>query len=176
MDRLREIRGGWDTDRRLSGLQAGFGARYNAGMAERYCYSYPRPALTVDVVLLTRDGFLLLVKRKKGPFRGRWALPGGFVGIDERLAEAAARELAEETGLSGLELRQFAAFDEPGRDPRGRTIAVVFLGWLPRRRRPRGGSDAAAARWFSIDRIPLLAFDHADVVACARAASGLQAD
>jgi len=141
-------------------------------MAEPYSYKYPRPAVTVDIAVLTDDGAILLVKRRSAPFEGCWALPGGFIGMDETLAAAAARELAEETGIGGLALRQLKAFDDPGRDPRGRTIAVAFLSEVSGRPAPTAGDDAAEASWHPLNDLPPLAFDHDEIVACALAAAG----
>ena len=137
-------------------------------MAAQYAYSHPRPAVTVDVVAISCGRDVLLVKRRADPFKGRWALPGGFIDIDETLADAAARELEEETGITGLQMRQLRAFDRPDRDPRGRTIAVAFLALLEDRPELRAGDDAAEARWAPLDQLPPLAFDHDVIVACAR--------
>lgn len=128
-----------------------------------HCYDYPRPALTVDIVLLHRiaNGIeVLLVKRARDPFKGRWAFPGGFVDMDESLEDAAARELAEETGLRGISLEQIGAFGDPGRDPRGHTVSVVFAGVLKDRRHVTGADDASEAAWHSALEPPTLAFDH----------------
>src|SRR5215213_10075483 len=94
-----------------------------------HTYDYPRPSVTVDVVIVTREPTprVLLIRRKKDPFAGAWALPGGFVDADEPLAAAAKRELKEETGVDDVDLEQLAAFGDPGRDPRGWTVSVVFL-------------------------------------------------
>ena len=145
---------------------------YNSLMPEQHVYDYPRPAVAADMVVLSRDGYVLLVRRKSEPFQGQWALPGGFMNIDERLADAAARELEEETGITGLTLRQWRAFDEPGRDPRGRTISVVFLAQVDGRPEAKGGDDAAEARWQPLDRLPRLAFDHDRILAEAQQALG----
>lgn len=136
-----------------------------------YEYEHPRPAVTTDIVLFsTANGArrLLLVERGSEPFRGCWALPGGFLEPQETLEECARRELAEETGITGVELRQLQAFSEPDRDPRGRVISVAFRGTLDGVPGPSAGSDAAAARWFPLDALPELAFDHAQIVAVAR--------
>lgn len=128
-----------------------------------YCYDYARPALTVDIVLLHRVATgieVLLVKRARDPFEGRWAFPGGFVDMDESLEDAAARELAEETGLRGIRLEQIGAFGDPGRDPRGHTVSVVFAGVLKDRALVTGADDASEAAWHSALEPPKLAFDH----------------
>lgn len=108
---------------------------------------------------------LLLIERKKDPYKGQWAVPGGFIEMDEELEDAVARELEEETGLTGIVLEQLGTFGTVGRDPRGRQITVVFMGIAPQGKTTvRGGDDAAEARWFPIDRLPAnLAFDHDQV-------------
>ncbi len=143
-------------------------------MSERgtYTYEYPRPALTVDVVVFTvRDDRLqvLLIRRAQPPFEGRWALPGGFVGMDESLEEAALRELEEETGLREVYLEQLYTYGDPNRDPRGRVITVAYFALVPTDARVRvsGGDDADSARWFPVDDLPPLAFDHAEIIAYA---------
>lgn len=135
-----------------------------------YRYDFPRPAVTVDVAafcLVDGAAQLLLIKRGRAPFEGSWALPGGFIDIDEPLEDAARREFREETGLEAGELTQMHTFGTPGRDPRGRTISVVFLAWLPAAGAAAAGDDAAEARWFPSTALPALAFDHADVVTMA---------
>ena len=99
---------------------------------QQYCYDYPRPAVTVDIVIVTREPRprVLLVRRKHDPFAGMWAVPGGFVEMDESLEDAAHRELKEETGIKAGRLRQLHTFGAPGRDPRGRTISVVYMAQL----------------------------------------------
>lgn len=135
---------------------------------------YRRPALTVDGVVLCRraDGLLgegyqvLLIERGREPFRGRHALPGGFVDYGEDIDAAIHREIAEETGLAGLPWRQFRAFGRPGRDPRGHTVSIVYvavvIGEPPA---VQGGDDAADAAWHPLDRLPALAFDHGEILA-----------
>ena len=150
------------------------GSRYHDPMAERgtYTYDYPRPMVTVDLVILreTADGpEVLLIRRGKPPFEGLLALPGGFVEMDEDLPDAAARELAEETGLTGIALTQLGAFGKPGRDPRGRNIAVAFVGSAPSDARAIAGDDAADAFWLPAKGIRQLAFDHAAILALALA-------
>jgi 8-oxo-dGTP diphosphatase len=134
----------------------------------KYIYAWPRPMAAADIAVF---GFsagkmkLLLVNRKNEPFKGKWALPGGFVDIDEELENAAARELAEETGLAGVQLEQIHTFGNIGRDPRGRVITVTFMGIAEGRNKPKAGNDAAKARWFDIEKLPKdLAFDHNEMV------------
>lgn len=130
-----------------------------------FTYDYPRPAVTVDLALFATgprgELQLLLIQRKKDPFAGRWALPGGFVDADEDLAAAARRELLEETGLRGGRLVQLSAYGTPGRDPRGHTVSVVFVAACDRAAmRSAAGDDAAACDWFAARKPPRLAFDH----------------
>ncbi len=136
-------------------------------------YRYPRPSLTVDVVLIAVDKGagprLLLIQRKRAPFRGRWALPGGFLDMGEQVETAARRELQEETGLSVGPLCQLGAYGEVGRDPRGRTISVVFLALhCGDRPEPIAGDDASESRWFPLTKLPPLAFDHGRIISDAR--------
>ncbi len=143
----------------------------------RYCYEYPRPAFAVDmVVLAVRDPELelLLIRRRDPPYRGRWALPGGFVEVrddgdqGEDLDDAAARELHEETGLRPRDvwLQQFHTFGRPGRDPRGRVISVGYFALVPPHLVPQAGDDAIAAQWLPLSRVRELplAFDHAEML------------
>jgi 8-oxo-dGTP diphosphatase len=127
--------------------------------------------VTVDVVLFARGPELqvLLIERGHAPFAGRWALPGGFLDLDEELEQAARRELREETGLEVGELAQIGTFGKLGRDPRGRTISVVFGAVCAEAMLPEPGDDAARAEWFAADRLPQLAFDHDEIMAAARA-------
>ena len=137
-----------------------------------HTYDYPHPAVTTDIVVLTvEEGVvkLLGIRRKAAPYQGRWALPGGFVEIDESIDACAARELAEETGLAGIYLEQLYTFGAPDRDPRERVISVAYYALAPLHGLAlRAGSDAAAAAWHDIDALPELAFDHRDIVAMAR--------
>src|SRR5271156_3918503 len=128
--------------------------------------SWPRPMLTVDMVVLTEASLpsLLLVQRGHPPFAGEWALPGGFVEEGERVIDAAPRELAEETGLHVGSLRLLGVYDTPGRDPRGWTVSVVYLARVQAQDPVSGADDARDARWFPIDGLPKLAFDHAAIV------------
>src|SRR5262245_222400 len=122
-----------------------------------FVYDHPRPALTVDVVVLTRDAppRVLLIRRGDDPFAGTWALPGGYVNPEEPLDQAARRELREETSLEVAELEQLHAFGDPGRDPRGWTVSVVFVTRVDAGlMNPRAGDDAAAAAWHPLERLP----------------------
>lgn len=136
-----------------------------------YQYAYPHPAVTTDVVIFSiRDNSLklLLIKRGGKPFRGKWALPGGFVQPDESLDAGARRELQEETGLSGVFLEQLYTFGEPGRDPRERVITVAYYALIPSEQISlQAATDAEAVGWFAMDELPPLAFDHADIVGLA---------
>ncbi|MGW3955923.1 NUDIX domain-containing protein, partial [Streptomyces sp. NPDC004752] len=120
-------------------------------------HTYEPFAVTVDLAVLTLRGgglHVLLVERGQQPYAGRWALPGGFLLPDESAETAARRELAEETGLgdvTGLRLEQLGAYSEPGRDPRMRVVSVAFTALLPDAPEPRGGGDAAQARWLPYD-------------------------
>jgi len=141
------------------------GFRKNENM--KYCYDYPRPALTVDAVVFRNIGGvvqILLIRRKNPPFQNSWCLPGGFVDMDETLEEAVKRELEEETGLSGTGLSQLHAFSSIDRDPRGRTISVVFTGWCENDEPVKGGDDAAEAAWWDIKALPGTGFDHAGII------------
>ena len=132
-------------------------------------YDYPRPGLTVDLVIFTPSREVLLVQRHNEPFAGEWALPGGYVEELEPLEEAARRELKEETGVEVAELTQLMTVGEPGRDPRGWTVSVIYVALLKRKpRKVKAGDDAADAKWFPLDALPELAFDHAMIVERAR--------
>ncbi len=137
-----------------------------------YHYKYPHPALTADCAVFgLGDGALhiLLIERAAAPYKGHWALPGGFMDIDETIEQCAARELREETGLAGLHLEQFHTFSTVDRDPRERVVSVAFYGVVRRETcRPCAGDDAARARWFALDSLPPLAFDHGDIIDRAR--------
>jgi len=140
------------------------------GKKGKYVYDWPRPMVAADAMVFTvlkNKIKLLLVKRGNEPFKGKWSLPGGFVNIDEELEDAAVRELAEETGLTGVPLEQMHTFGKCGRDPRGRVITVTFMGIITNRRNKiKAGDDAIKARWFDIEKLPKdLAFDHNAVIA-----------
>ena len=133
-----------------------------------YIYEYPRPAVTVDCLVHRLAGNqpeILLIKRNNEPFRGMWALPGGFVGMDETLVKAAKRELSEETGLVITGLEQFHTFDKVDRDPRHRTISTVFIGTVEYAgAKTIAGSDAGDVKWFPLTQLPELAFDHNEII------------
>ena len=129
----------------------------------KHTYDYPRPAVTADIAIVTIEDRprVLLIQRKHDPFAGCWALPGGFVDANERLVDAAKRELKEETGVEDVEMEQLHAFGDPGRDPRGWTITIAYLARVrPDQVKPIAADDAAAVAWFSVDELPKLAFDH----------------
>jgi 8-oxo-dGTP diphosphatase len=128
---------------------------------------YPYPATSVDVVIFTLradDLQVLLVRRKHAPFEGRWAIPGGFVEADESLEAAARRELKEETGVRDVYLEQLYTFGDPKRDPRGRVVTVAYLALVPAPLAVQAGDDASDARWWSVYKLPSLAFDHAKIL------------
>lgn len=134
----------------------------------KYCYEYPRPAVTVDTVVFKYQNdtlSVLFVKRGSPPFKGFWALPGGFVEMDESLENAAKRELCEETGVKVTYLDQLYAFGDVGRDTRQRVISITYFALVRSNSCPiQAGSDAADAAWFPIHHMPPLAFDHAQMV------------
>jgi 8-oxo-dGTP diphosphatase len=129
-------------------------------------------ALTTDLVVFAFDGQrlrLLLIRRAKPPFEGRWALPGGFMELGETLGMCANRELGEETGLELRRLNQIAVFSKPGRDPRGDVVSVAYIALVRADGNVlRAGSDASEAAWHDVDALPSLAFDHDDIVTVAR--------
>lgn len=136
-----------------------------------HCYAYPRPSLTVDsVVFRLRNAVLetLLIQRGGAPFRGRWAIPGGFVEPEEPLQRAAARELQEETGVHVARLWPVGGFGDPGRDPRGWTVSIAYYGFDTSTVAARAGDDARALAWHAISRLGRLAFDHKDILAAAQ--------
>jgi 8-oxo-dGTP diphosphatase len=144
-----------------------------------FTYPFPRPAVTVDVVLFAMradDLTVLLVRRGHAPFEGAWALPGGFVDESEPLETAALRELAEETGVRGVSIEQLGAFGDPGRDPRGHTVSVAYLGFAGAEAPTvTAGDDAAEAAWHPLRALlgrgraaATLAFDHRSIIAVAR--------
>lgn len=133
-----------------------------------HSYEYPRPALTADAVVFSivdHRLHLLLIERRGEPFKGRWALPGGFCDENEPSAEAVRRELEEEAGVRGVWLEQLRTFDAPGRDPRGWTVTVAHIALIDGSQATiAAADDAAAVRWWPVDDLPALAFDHLEIV------------
>jgi 8-oxo-dGTP diphosphatase len=135
-----------------------------------YTYPYPRPSVTVDCVVFgldlgAKDLKILLIQRKKDPFAGLWAFPGGFVEESETLEQSAKRELQEETGIARLYLEQLYSFGDPGRDPRGHTVTVAYYALVKLSdHAPKAADDAKAVDWFSVSKPPKLAFDHAMIL------------
>jgi len=144
-----------------------------------YKYHYPRMLVTVDNIVFLRNSeqictHILLIKRGNEPYKGHYALPGGFPEIDELLCNAAKRELMEETGLSGIEIFQLRAFDKIDRDPRDRNIAVVFYGFTTAENsKIKAGDDAEKAEWLPLESLPPLAFDHSEIISYARKNLGI---
>lgn len=138
----------------------------------KHCYDYPRPAVTADILIFKKINnryFVLLIERKHPPFEGMWALPGGFLDMNETLEEAALREFQEETGITGVNLNQFHTFSTVDRDPRHRTITTVFIGYANEKTAiPKAGDDAANAEWFDLEKLPSLAFDHEMIIEMAK--------
>ena len=132
-----------------------------------YTYKYPRPAVTGDCVVVTAEDEprVLLIERGHEPYKGCWAIPGGFLNMDETTAQCAIRELEEETGLQIDVVHQVGAYSKVDRDPRGRTISVAYLAIVDHPLEVSGQDDAAKARWFSINALPPLAIDHAEIMA-----------
>ena len=132
-----------------------------------YTYKYPRPAVTADCVVITKEAEpqVLLIQRGIDPYKGCWAFPGGFMNMDETTEQCAIRELEEETGLKISNLHQIGAYSKVDRDPRGRTITVAYLAIVDSPLDVKGQDDAANAAWFPINALPTLAFDHADIMA-----------
>jgi 8-oxo-dGTP diphosphatase len=135
-------------------------------------FRMPTLTMTTDIVIFTiRDERLeiMLIQRGHPPFQGKWALPGGLVEADEDLDVCAHRELREETGVTGIALEQLHAFGKPNRDPRGRLVTVAYFTLVrPDRLKPKAADDAANVRWFAVDELPSLAFDHAKIIAMSR--------
>ncbi|WP_461630137.1 NUDIX domain-containing protein [Labilibaculum euxinus] len=130
-----------------------------------YTYQYPRPALTVDCAVFCKSNnvlYVLLIQRANQPFQDMWAFPGGFVDMDEDIEEAAYRELKEETGFVGFGLEQFRTYGAVDRDPRGRTVSIVYTGAMMSDELPvvKGEDDAKQAKWHAVEKLPPLAFDH----------------
>lgn len=137
-----------------------------------YTYKYPRPAVTADCVVMTKEEVpkVLLIQRGAAPFKGAWAFPGGFMNMDETTEQCAIRELEEETGLKVTKVHQIGAYSKVDRDPRGRTITVAYLAIIDTPEDVKGQDDAAKAEWFPITDLPKLAFDHYDIMKDAKVA------
>ena len=132
-----------------------------------YTYKYPRAAITVDSIVFVKESnetYVLLIERGNEPFKNMWALPGGFIHMDELLETACKRELKEETGLVVDKMYQFKTYDAIDRDPRHRTISVIYYAELDKIQQVKGGDDAARADWFPMSDLPELAFDHAEIL------------
>ena len=131
-----------------------------------YTYKYPRPAVTADMIVLTDESVpkILLIQRGNEPFKGCWAFPGGFMNMDETTEQCARRELKEETGLEIGEIKQVGAYSAVDRDPRGRTVTVAYITHIPQILPVTGLDDAAEAKWWPINALPPLAFDHAQIL------------
>jgi 8-oxo-dGTP diphosphatase len=137
-------------------------------MPAPYCYPHPHPAVTTDIVVFAireQQLQLLLIRRRSDPYRGMWALPGGFLEITENIESCAERELREETRLHGIYLEQLYTFGRPDRDPRERVISVAYFALVPPDSpEPQAGDDAAELAWFPLHRLPPLAFDHQEMI------------
>ena len=131
-----------------------------------YTYKYPRPAVTADCIVITREAEpkVLLIQRRNPPFKGAWAFPGGFMDMDETTEQCAIRELEEETGLRLSDVHQIGAYSKVDRDPRGRTITVAYLAIIDEPIAVTGQDDAAKAEWWPLSDLPHLAFDHYDIM------------
>lgn len=131
-----------------------------------YTYKYPRPAVTADCIVITREEEpkVLLIERGNEPFKGKWAFPGGFMNMDETTEQCAVRELEEETGLRVSDIQQIGAYSKVDRDPRGRTVTVAYLAIVDAPVEAKGQDDAAKAEWFPVSALPQLAFDHEEIM------------
>ena len=131
-----------------------------------YVYKYPRPAVTADCIVFSRypKPQVLLIRRGNEPFKGEWAFPGGFLNMDETVQECARRELEEETGLVVQDIHLVGVYSRPGRDPRGHTVTPAFLSIMDYALDVCGGDDAAQAQWFPLNQLPVLAFDHGEII------------
>ena len=133
-----------------------------------YKYKYPHMAVTVDLVLFdvsTTEASVLLIKRANEPYKNHWALPGGFVDMDEKIESAALRELEEETGAKIAEIEFLGYFDDINRDPRERTVSFVFMATTDKQQQNIvAADDAADAQWYPVTELPKLAFDHPKII------------
>ena len=132
-----------------------------------YTYKYPRPAVTGDCIVITKEenAKVLLIQRGDEPYKGTWAFPGGFMNMDETTEQCAIRELEEETGLKVKDVHQIGAYSKVDRDPRGRTITVAYLAIIDKPISVVGQDDAAKAEWWPISALPQLAFDQNEITA-----------
>lgn len=132
-----------------------------------YTYKYPRPAVTTDCVVFTKEEEpkVLLIQRGNEPYKGCWAFPGGFMNMEETAEECAVRELKEETGLTVKQIQQIGAYSKVDRDPRGRTVSIAYLAIVDAPIAVSGMDDAAKAAWFPLSSLPDLVFDHQDIMA-----------
>jgi 8-oxo-dGTP diphosphatase len=137
-------------------------------MENESIHKYAKPSVTTDIVIYTiqnNDLKVLLVKRGLAPFKGKWAIPGGFVRINESLEEAAKRELEEETGVRDVYLEQLYSFGYPKRDPRGRVITIAYIALINSEKiNLKAATDVSEVQWFSMKKIPELAFDHREIL------------
>ena len=166
-DRKLEIKSNEDLAELMKGmkmlLEAFMKLKNNIDM---YTYKYPRPAVTADCIVITKEAEpkVLLVQRGNPPFMGAWAFPGGFMDMDETTEQCAIRELMEETGLHVSDVHQIGAYSKVDRDPRGRTVTVAYLAIIDEPIAVTGLDDAAKAEWWSLSTLPHLAFDHYDII------------
>lgn len=132
---------------------------------KKYCYSYPRPAVTVDAIIYTQNcKKILLIQRKNEPFKNFWALPGGFLDENENIDDAIIREIIEETGLQNLIFQQFMTIGDAKRDPRGHTVTIVYFALCENPDLAIAGDDAKCLNWFDQNNLPELAFDHKKIL------------
>ena len=131
-----------------------------------YTYKYTRPAVTADSIVITKEAEpkVLLIQRGDQPFKGGWAFPGGFMNMDETTEQCAVRELEEETGLRLSKIQQIGAYSKVDRDPRGRTVTVAYLAVIDAPVAVTGQDDAAKAEWWPLSSLPILAFDHDEII------------
>ena len=131
-----------------------------------YTYKYPRPAVTADCIVITKEAEpkVLLIERGEEPFKGCWAFPGGFMNMDETTEQCAIRELEEETNLKVSEVHEIGAYSKVDRDPRGRTVTVAYLAIVAAPMAVNGQDDAAKAEWWPLSALPELAFDHDEIM------------
>lgn len=142
------------------------GPKENYEIEEGFYYKYPRPSVTADCIVITKEAEpkVLLIERGDEPFKGCWAFPGGFMNMDESTEQCAIRELEEETGQKVSEVHQIGAYSKVDRDPRGRTVTVAYLAIVDAPMAVSGQDDAAKAQWFPLTALPELAFDHEEIM------------